>query len=524
MGASLITAPRSYSHSGDFHQIEVETDLAPPTPAAFTLTFNALGLGTPQEGETIELEWDGQKLTLTATSSPDNSGLQIPTHAGGPTTGYVELLVEWLRRVQLLTDDFDVSIMPLGAGLTILVEARQPQEMVMAFGGTATANVYIDILSTGTGFGQPNLTALVRVLAISASNEEVEIFLAQAPYDRNRRAAFNLRGAFDWLEAGLPSSGSIEPNVGSTLLNAAPANTVAKARLRYADRFGSGAPKAEAMLPTAFFYVIAGAIAGDAAGGFPYGASFFFLHNYRRRDGVAFRKPIAREQPDWLYFFSKNTATFSVSFTIAWSNGTTTTYTPAAGPGYSIEANSARWIQCGFEQCKLGSVAPPSPGLEIVGYSPILTVSGLHAPVIAHFDVVADWHPWQLFLLMETGLGGMESVYLRGKSEWKYTADREEYERSPSAENNLQLGERDTYLASARHVVEASTGWQQAHYIEHLRQILLGKTWIIDQVNNRFIRVIVETKTLDVKADDQDLFSLSITLSYAVKDAAFNNY
>lgn len=518
MAATLETAPRPLSHSGNPHPVRLETNLGAPDKAAFTLTFS----GTPTAGQTFIFEWEGQVVTLTAATSPNNSGLQLPTKPGGMSNAdYAVLIVEYLRRNQALTDDFNMSIDAGGGGLTVRLEARETGAMVMSLTGTADANVYFDVVAGAATFAQPNLTGVVRVIDLADPDAEDELLSLQAPYDAaTSQVTFDLRGAFDWLAPALPSTASIAPNSGSPLLTGLASGTVGHARIRYADRYGAGTPAAESMLPSDPFWVIYGGLSADTTGDFPYSEALFWLHNYRLRGSIdPFWKPVAKGQPDWLYFFANEETGYTINVHLYWSDGTETNYVPSSS-GLTIAAKTVKWVQAGYTQLKLGGITPATTGIEIVRYK-VQIISGDHAIAEAGFEPDCAEHPWNISLMMDNGLGGMETVWLKGKAAWKYSVERDQYLRAPNAASEAEL---DTFLASGSHIIEVSTGWHERFYIEHLRQLLFAKLWIVDKANSRFIPVVMDTKTFDVGEDDQDLFALTFSLKYAISETAFNNF
>ena len=131
------------------------------------------------------------------------------------------------------------------------------------------------------------------------------------------------------------------------------------------------------------------------------------------------------------------------------------------------------------------------------------------------YRINCQCHPWNLYLLMDNGLAGCESVAMRGKTKTRYTADRESARILRWDTYSTETGEINTFNAEGQQIFEVNTGWQDRYYIEHLRQMLLGDLWIIDTANSRFLKVICETKEIDIHQDDQQLHSLSLTLRAA---------
>jgi hypothetical protein len=67
---------------------------------------------------------------------------------------------------------------------------------------------------------------------------------------------------------------------------------------------------------------------------------------------------------------------------------------------------------------------------------------------------------------------------------------------------------------------EANTGlYDSDFYLQHLRQLPLSDAWLCDIENKRFLRVIVEPKSLDgITQSDRDLHQLSFTIRAAWTD------
>ena len=181
---------------------------------------------------------------------------------------------------------------------------------------------------------------------------------------------------------------------------------------------------------------------------------------------------------------------------------------------------------------KLHLVTPPTgtdPDAYIVAYD--WRLEQVDAPGSYWVTVRYDVHPlpneFGLYLLMSNGLGGCESVWLKGKVERSYTADRDIYRRSRWPDGRpdpfVQRGDLAAYNQQGGAVLSCNTGWYaDPFYLEHLQQLPLSDTWIIDLVNRRFVRVIVETKELITRRDDDTMFSMAITLRQAMIDKAFN--
>lgn len=124
--------------------------------------------------------------------------------------------------------------------------------------------------------------------------------------------------------------------------------------------------------------------------------------------------------------------------------------------------------------------------------------------------------------MLDNGLGGCESVRFKGKFQQKYEGKRDIIQKAQSKNFELSEGVFNTFNAEGRHRYIANTGFYPRAYIEHLRQLLLGEVWLMDITHERYIKLIVDTKSFDIHEDDQELFALEFRCRPAYIDNHFN--
>jgi len=130
-----------------------------------------------------------------------------------------------------------------------------------------------------------------------------------------------------------------------------------------------------------------------------------------------------------------------------------------------------------------------------------------------------------MYLLCENGVGGMESIGVRGKKTHQYEVSREVFHRTRWEDWTPAAGDLGHFAQEGQQRWEVSTGWYDASYIKHLRQLLMSDAvYWIDTANERFVKVVVDTETMDDERDDEQLFQLTFQFGLASFDHAYNSY
>ena len=67
------------------------------------------------------------------------------------------------------------------------------------------------------------------------------------------------------------------------------------------------------------------------------------------------------------------------------------------------------------------------------------------------------------------------------------------------------------------------TGWISADYAEHLRAVPLGRCWLIDDTQGRFLEVLPAGGTIRLTKDDDDLHAVEFSFTAASPDRGAHN-
>lgn len=522
MAATITTAPTSPAYHRDNTFVVVATDQITVAPATVDLD---IATGGPAIDDTFNLTWLDTTLQFTVAATTSDDALSIPVSDGIETLAeYAARVAEALRQNDILTADWLVQDLgPVGPDHRIRLVYRTSVALDVTTASTL-ANVTVATTDGEDPTAEANLAAYIQVFeAADDPNDDARIVSLHAPYDLDTaEAAFDLKDLIP-LAPALPNRLTIDQVVALSWPHDEATGAWMKYYIRYAEKSGSPAVST-ALLKSADYYMLHGSRRGNYVSGAGSLAAAKLLHAYLREDGVTFQKPLSDDQPDWVYIWTLQVITdCHVELQITWDNGDVTT---EAGPGadFDLERYHAYWFSSGTAQIDLGSYTPPSGATEPVAYNwRLLGTYGLGEALIAQvrYRVACSCHPWNLYLLLDNGVGGCESVYIRGRVKTKYEANRDSARRQRWTDFSLDTGDLFNFNAEGQQVFEAVTGWHEKYYIEHLRQMMLGNTWIIDTANKRFLRVLCDTKTVELHEDDQQLYSLTFTLRAGWLD---NNY
>lgn len=519
MSANLSTEPATRAYAGDPIWTTVETDLITGTAAYFEITITD---GGPSSTQTLTLTWPGGTITYEVGSS--DASLNWPEQGASTLEAYTGAVAEFLRLREDVGAEFDVTIEDAPGGVI-----RLTHNAVEAYDLTVTTDTMTNVAVTANdgaaASAEDNLRAYLEVWTDTGDfNTARRLIALHSPYDvATATTDIDISAAFAHLKAHLPDPASINPVSAPVALPWTQAtDAVQKYMLRVADKYGTPA-EAEALFPWGPYQAIHGSRSTEA---FSTG-SIRLLHNYRRRDGENFRKPVSEYQPDWVYYAALTGEDVYVTLTVYWSDGTESTYNPwGTTPVSMIDGYRVWHTVAGFRQLLLHDLAP-SGGTDadayIVAYDWKLKGSSPTPLATVRYDVLCDT-PWENYLLFDNGQGGMETVWLRGKMQEGYTPAGEEFQRPRRPGHTVQVGDFDIFAQQGRPTWSMSTGWYaDPFYLEHLRQLPLAKTWLVDRFNRRFLRVIVEPKELaDIRRDDDTLYSLEFTIRAGWTDTAAN--
>lgn len=531
MATTLTTPPPVDAYSGDGIYLELETDLLDDDCSYFEITVS----GSPAAGQKLTISWPGGSVTYTATDPASGYPDEWPLKpAAQSVSDYAEDIADFLRDGALLSALFTITH---SAGV-ITVKHRINGEFDLAVDTNTMSGIAVAVTNSAAAAPPDNLRAVVRVFALEDPNAGAytageELLGAWASFNTSGPTLIDIQAAFPHLAPWLPDENSIaRPSYPppSSWYSALAQSVYQQYRIRFGEQYGRPATIGNLTSGSDTFSAILGAHSGAALNQAQ--QVYRMCHDYTRRDGQVFRKPVSQEQPDWIYVWTGDfiAADLPASLTVVirWSDGTTSNYTPFASMP-TLTPRSVYVFSSGYRQLRLPLVSPSGgtdPDAYIVGYTVRIGPQDDSNIWLAEmeYDVEPLCHPWNMYLAFTTGRGGIETVWLRGKSAETFPVESDEFQR-PRWGSTRPTDFRDYELVNAqgRPVWEVSTGWySDSFYLVHLRQLPLAKCWMIDLDNGRFLPVTVLSTDSPVAEDDQPLHTLNLKIRAGWYDTASN--
>lgn len=313
-----------------------------------------------------------------------------------------------------------------------------------------------------------------------------------------KRAKFDLGDLAD-LSAELPTEASL---TGTPIASGMAANSVKLVYFKYGDSYGTP-PEPESPLSQGDdFYLITGrrSYLNNPDTLIPYDPTnpVIILHSWQGS------KTVTEDQPDYLYFYSQEAMTVNIFIELLFEDGTTSS---SLADSIATEANKVYWIQAGISQLNIDQES-------LFGYTLRLQKAGSVNSRERSYEIDRVCQDFGIFLLYETGLGGMETIHLKGKAEQRYQTESELFTNSQ--------GEKSLNRPSGNMVLRANSGYYARHELDTLQQILHSpKVYLIS--DDKFIPHVITNDRIRTAQDDEELLSIQLDIEPAWDNESYTN-
>ncbi len=521
MATTLVTAPPSRAFSDNPIWVRIETDESVTGAATLKLEFSGSG---PASGNTLRIQWAGNDLLFTVSATNGETALDLPVKGAETLAEYAALVAARFYENEVINTYFRAEL--LGTSVTLVQRLLEPVDITAT---SSLANTTVTVTDVTTLTTPDALRALLQVWSDTGSLATDTLLLSQhAPYPLpDTVVALDIRAAFASLGPVIPSEGTINPIIPPTTQPFAQASgAYTRYYLRHGDK--SGIPAVAQGLTRSSTYT---AVYGHQSAESLHLVTNPLRHAYARRDKATFVKPVTPTQPDWLYWVAPSGVTsVYIQCTIYWSDGTELAYNPWGTTGVTVVPGEMYWFPSGFRQNKLHTVAPgggTDPDAYATGFRTQIrrTDGGLLIGEHGITHTLYQGPDWDAFyLLFDNGVGGMETVAMRGKYNDKYKTTSEEHVRNRQYGWTVQQGDFGAFAHEGRSEWEVNTGWlSDNYYLDHLRQLPLAQqVFLVDVVNRKLRRVIVAPGEIQTNEADSTLFAQSFTIRAGWSDQAAN--
>lgn len=491
--ATVIENPPTLGLNKADNYITLQAD-ADPENSTTRVRIRTVGAAN---NETLTLRWNGKSAAYIFKTSPSADN-ELPLPSGSFQTYYQGLINNHFLRNIELAQDWYMSVIEAAGEYLLYFVSRIQSNLNAELSEEENSGVSVSLITPPLF----NLkTPIVSVVTERPDGQEDYHITLAADYNPvTLQASFNLGGVLP-LRPHLP--GGIA-GTGPYLFQDA-IDCYRKYFVRWAER-DNQLDTVSLSTKRGPYYMLHGALAGvnDPSA------------NYEPRQ-------VSLQQPDWVYHLHPSALTgVQVRARIYRMDGSTQDYTRSDMPTFALEPWKQYWFQAGSAHLRIEQ-APNPTNSEIVAYDWQLVSNGTVIRTV-RYQIDPECHPWSQYLLYDNGAGACESLHLKGKTTQGYRVDREEYRTAKGRNHTPAAGEFGYYNPQGIRTHQVATGWYSARFIERLRQLLLGDVWLIDVANNRFVKVAIETNSIEDRRDDQNLFGLEFTYRISNYDDAYNNY
>lgn len=518
MSANLLSGPPLTAYNGDDQFFEFASNLIDANPQA-NIILDIAGSG-PTVSQELSIAWPGDTVVFTAAATTNAAATAWPVKSGGETLAdYALRVAEAIRQQGRITEFWQV-LTEGTAGSAERIRLKYRERVALDIDVINDLTNVTETVTDGTNPNtEVNLACQMQVWQVQPSaDDDTLLGTLQSPYEAESGTTFfNLRNFFN-LTPHLPDPTHIIPGVFTSWLRSVVTSNYLRYYIRANDKYGAPAVPLALIKSDDTYLVLHGATSADREPIDDSSLLGVILHNYRSADGERFEKPVVEYMPDWLYIYALQELTdCNIEFEITWEGGDVTTEA-YGGTAFTLLENTCYCIRS--TPVSFQGWTPPTAG-QLPWKFTFRLFSGETTVSEVHYRIKPTTE-WDRYLLFANGRGGCETVLMAGKNLDAYNATRQEGETPHTPDFSLQQGDIVAYGAQGQREYEFRTGYVPAAYVEHLRQLLLGDTWLIDYFNERFIRVVCDTDSINVKENDQELFALSAKFRASWTDQAAN--
>jgi hypothetical protein len=359
-------------------------------------------------------------------------------------------------------------------------------------------------LQFSTSSTEENLSGYVQVHAKYDDEGSTEHFLVELEpnYGFDGSAVVNLSGLMPFRMSPPADNSILAGAIQSGLLG----RVSGELRASYADQYGT--PKViQSITAGAWVKVVDGA--SEYWNGFNGRTEAAVLLNslssYRRSSTKnSIIKEIMPGQPEYISFYAASATSITITANILTADGTLHA-NHACGTVSLVKG--CNWVSVNLQQLGILTAYPTA-----VKYR--LNITG---GWVITYQIITNEPEYNIFLLMDTGTGGVETVKVAGQKEYSTTTSSIEVERMMWLGSSHRDGLIDRIHKQGQKEIKCNSGYYTREYVEHLAQLLYGRIWLIDTVRHKFLAYNTISTEITESADNSDLYNCEFTIQQAWK-------
>jgi len=500
MAVSLATAPPSISFSKNQIALVVQSPSADYLAAAAAYSVGYVEIGAAVTAGTImAIAWGSGSATMTAATSPDESGRQFP--AGDGSNTYVASLLPWFRGNYFIDQNFT-----LDTDFT----HTYPRIRFTAKKQTADLDLNTSAITGVTTHGatnQPvaNFAHFVQLLITAGSFTNQEAYTAIVPLDGLNTGNSTL-DIHDQLHPFLATDMPVLSSV-----SAACTKSVGYFVVKYGQYKGS--PAAVGRVYTSPQYFIAkGGLSIQPAALRDIVAELcpspgVTRHNLFLRSGSKV-KTVTADQPEWLYYLNLTPADVVANLEVKIYYSDNTIYSFNAVTGLAIARFAKYQFQAGYMQLQ---IATKQPAKTPVYYT--VRLKGAADYLTDSYAYVIDnvYRQYAKHFIYENAYGGYNTLTTIGIAKPEFDRNKTDAQLVVSQPQKATIGELLESNITFQEKNTVAIGYERSdpRIIKSLRELLTSYNKFLWK-NGRLIPIGFNTKNIKETPDGVNVYSTSI--------------
>jgi hypothetical protein len=361
---------------------------------------------------------------------------------------------------------------------------------------------------------QVNHSGYVQIYATyDDENNATEYFIVELEpsFDPNHLATLNLANLIG-LETATPSNNTIG-NASITVGELG--RSSGQIQARFGEAYGHPKIIQEPLSLSAWISVVRGGTEYWQGFSGIESQSVYLLNSLRtfRNKKEEIVKEIYHDQPEYVSFYAKAASTVVMTATIQLRDGTTQTMLL---PDASI-SKGCSYVGISPDQIGILAAHPTAVKYRVLFFSGVLLG-------YITYSLLQNEPENNIYLLMETGTGGVETIKVAGKNQYSAEVSYNQHERAVWLGTNHTHGTISHSNKRGQKIIKCNSGFYSREYCDHLEQLLYGKVWLIDKVRKKFLAYNVTDTSLKTSDDDDELYYIEFTIEQAWKSTSHNTF
>lgn len=491
------------------HPVKVELE---STKSAIQFTERYLALefsGNNVIGEDFTIIVDSLTLTIPVVASADSTGNEISVRGAETLNTYRDNVINELLNNYYICLYFTLSSFTGAHGESSIKFIPRDINVTMSI-SEAMTDTTAELVETANGDYEENFSIALIVEHLDTSDNVTDQFEHLLPVLDDDTVEFDIQKDFS-LSYERPMEDALTT---STTYHGICTKPIQKFQMKWAEYYGNPATfQGLADNSTIYFALYGGRswLNRNESWYTAFLAAEKFLTYQSRSKEVTF------DQPEFLYFFLDASTNRDLELFISYTlqNDTFGTETKSLG---TVSANSLIWLKVGLEY--LNITVPPSNPIKSYEIR-VRDVTGTTTDISETFSftVTLDQTDYSRFFLFGNSLGGCDVV--RGTGKVKSMATYSKTESLQDAESDDQVGGVLVLNKRQQSTYSGSLGFKDEFYIKQLQELLLSdQVWEIDIENGEYIPLVVDTSSVELFQDDDDLYKMRWEYRHAFFECA----